>query len=314
MIKKKTLLVLGAGSSIPYGFPSGDELANYIRSLANARISDVDTNLYAGCGTDPAEVKAFARTFRDSGVVSVDAFLSHQRHMDRACKLAICLYLGAKESPDAPQWVGNDDDWYRYLWEHMRRDAPTVNDLARNQIRIATFNYDRSLEFFLYRSIRHTYGLADAAGQQLLGDMWIRHVYGELGPFHFLGRDGGGRHYQAIQRPDELELAANSIRLIPETRKQDEIFGMIQQWFEWAEEIAFVGFSFYPENCDRLDLNKVLTWKASKGLPEPRVVACTHGMTKVEVEAARTRTCPTVKWLPVSERSLMFFRNTDLLN
>jgi len=43
MITKPTVLVIGAGASKPYGFPTGQELRDYILELANPE-ADLENN------------------------------------------------------------------------------------------------------------------------------------------------------------------------------------------------------------------------------------------------------------------------------
>ena len=57
----------------------------------------------------------------------------------------------------------------------------TIDNFCSNQIKIVTFNYDRSFEFALYQYVKHKY---DFEPQQLLECVQaipVHHVYGQLG-------------------------------------------------------------------------------------------------------------------------------------
>lgn len=89
MITKSTVLVLGAGASVPYSFPTGQELRNFViassadhfRSVAG-REEQRNNSREARKAQQRADM---AREFQDSlkyaRQVSVDAFLEHRPDM-----------------------------------------------------------------------------------------------------------------------------------------------------------------------------------------------------------------------------------------
>ena len=90
MIETETALIVGAGGSIPYGFPSGAELkGEVIHNLSRAR--HASELLIAEFGQDAAE--EFWVALKESGQQSVDAFLERRSEFTRLGKLAIAQAL-----------------------------------------------------------------------------------------------------------------------------------------------------------------------------------------------------------------------------
>src|SRR5258708_38955318 len=69
--------------------------------------------------------------------------------------------------------------WYEYLFNQLNTQ---FEDFGRNQLKILTFNYDRSLEHFLFTALKNASGtsVGDCAGK--LKTMQIIHLHGDLGP------------------------------------------------------------------------------------------------------------------------------------
>src|SRR5229473_2611714 len=90
MITTPTVFILGAGASMPYGFPSGAEM---VRDICNAPESELDS-----FGVSQTDYHEFATELRNSDQPSVDAFLELRRKFERVGKTAIAYHLVRCES------------------------------------------------------------------------------------------------------------------------------------------------------------------------------------------------------------------------
>lgn len=143
MFDRETVLVLGAGASMPYDFPSGRGLLN----LAVAQDSQ-DIQRYLEMGIDGAHVRQFVRALKHSGRQSIDAFLEGTRgEYDNIGKAMITALISEREDRNALFHRGKNESWYAYLFDELTSRG--VERFGENRLRIVTFNYDRSLEFFL---------------------------------------------------------------------------------------------------------------------------------------------------------------------
>ena len=57
-------------------------------------------------------------------------------------------------------------------------------------ISFITFNYDRSLEQFLYFAFKHWEGLPEDVCVDRVRDLQINHIYGKLGPLDWESENG----------------------------------------------------------------------------------------------------------------------------
>ena len=80
MFEQPTVLILGAGASKPFGFPTGYEL-----------IRDICTGKSFGTSeSQQKEFSRFQRDLRDSGQSSIDTYLENWPEFEAIGKLAIC--------------------------------------------------------------------------------------------------------------------------------------------------------------------------------------------------------------------------------
>jgi len=171
------------------------------------------------------------------------------------------------------------EHWYQLLWNKIISNVSDVNDLTKNQIKIITFNYDRSLEHFLTTSIINSFNLSINEAQDILQKLSILHVYGLLGNYNY---EDYGNHSDSL-----LKIASKSIRIIPETRDDDSIFNKAQKWLFDALNICFLGFGFDELNIKRLGLKMIIDRKRQAVLDYPLTIASTFRMTQSEVNLAR---------------------------
>lgn len=247
MIETPTVLVLGAGASMPYGFPSGGGLKDRILDIQNTSGAKQIYEL----GFDAGELGSFQRRFQASHLASIDRFLQHCPDYSPLGKSCIAACIRANEQQFLGKFLDSSaalNDWYPLLWNAIA--DVSENDFHRNRLKIITFNYDRSLEIFLSFAYASTYGIELApASFKLRQTVEILHVYGDLGALTTadhdcfkLGIEMTPRHLQACQE---------SIRVIGD-RVQVTTREKCGQLISRAGVVCFLGFGFAAENCDAI--------------------------------------------------------------
>lgn len=257
MNKEKLALVLGAGASMPYGFPSGRQLL--MRVCKDLRTGSPIRQALASLSFDAATVENFANALDNSMQQSIDAFIQCRPEFMDVGKAAIAAGLIPYEHVER---LGRKDQatWYEYLYSTLV--TPRPEDFPARPLTIITFNYDRSLEQFLIASLANTYGLHPVKAAELLKQkISILHMYGQLGELPF-PKSPAARKYDGNDLSWEaVKLAASQIFVLHERNaaKQGEL---AEQRLEWAKVICFLGFAFHPENVRRLGTDRIHNDKA----------------------------------------------------
>ncbi len=288
-----TVLILGAGASLAYGLPLGKGLVSKICELlpdtANRRMSDRAMALHNQL-QDLPEVRSWLMSHRadlgpilinfrqrliESDPKSIDEFLSRDfgdgSTAFRAIgKMAIAHVIAAGESESAIQNLDQPiadqhsakDHWYRYLWQDcLNRDVAALEAIKTKKLQIISFNYDRSIEYFLGKRIAATYRTAPTAsldpsashnwaegGYKFVADeLQITHPYGTLGTLSEVpyGDSNNSKCYGKDM--------SKRIRVIGEERVEDS-FSLARKWIEESSRVVFLGFSFDTTNMKRLGL------------------------------------------------------------
>jgi hypothetical protein len=127
----------------------------------------------------------------------------------------------------------------------MCKDCKFENFLDNNKVSIITFNYDRSLEYYLLTCLHAKYkkGLLECA--KVLEKIPIRHVYGKLGELPELSSDPKATiPYDNLDRhflTKYLQTAENSIKIIHDPNKNtNSEFHEAQKLVEKAKKIYFL--------------------------------------------------------------------------
>ena len=313
MINRKTVFVLGAGASLPYGLISGAQLRRDICQIAaNPPAYPAGMAVLAHGEVGVSEFQNFGHAFARSSIASIDTFLSKRGEFARMGKLAIAAVLCGYEKADRLFNDAIDDHWYKLLWNAMLQDTASAPDVSRNSVRFVSFNYDRSLEEFLFEATMHTWGLSASNCAAIVAKIPIVHVYGLLGRFTKEPK-GGFRTYGEELSKEGLKLAAEEIHVIPEHR-EDKVFVEVRKWFGWAERICFLGFGFDPLNVGRLGLHSVMSWTRQSAAPVPTVYATRLGRSDVEHHSDRVRLLGEAEhWISFSSDCSHLLRNTPLL-
>lgn len=259
MLKEKTCLILGAGASRPYLLPTSGELRNIILGGEHAEKAFKNLEWDSEVVSDPVSfyddllkelrvekglLQQFRREFFNAQRVSIDSFLSHRKaDFESVGKLAIATAILICENERRL-----NANWYQWLLERIIEDGP---DFPATQLSVITFNYDRSLERFLWRAFRHSFKTSNGQADQMLKRIEILHVYGDVGKFRGSDTFEYGSLNSLLDKPWTLRSAADDVNIVA-PRAVPETSARASQMIQEAERICFLGFGFWKENLDLL--------------------------------------------------------------
>jgi len=285
-MNRRTVFVLGAGASCPYGYPSGARLRELIcyedgfikhyREYAKA-----DSHKQAVI----RDVEQFRDTFAKSHIKSIDLFMSKNPQLAPIGKRIIAFEILRSEKDsrfaEDAQWrheqlqelrshdradvraryrgvadcIGGD--WCSFLYNRLiegQTETDPLPDLTGDQLAFITFNYDRSLEQFFYESLRSSFTeVPEDRIVESLRNLKIIHIYGQLMPLKWQNPQTGVDYRP--QQIDEslLQNAAANIRTIYEQEAGPDVEEARRVLSE-ASQILILGFGYARENMAILDL------------------------------------------------------------
>ncbi len=256
---QNTVLVLGAGASAPYQFPTGSQLKDIIseRSVGSDVLRDLNV--------DPAEYHAFRTTLLRAGRTSVDAFLETRRDLLSIGKLAIALTLLPYEKmatlfdqwptsrlhPEQKPAGQKGEHWYELLF-NMLTGGRQFTDVDFTKLSIITFNYDRSLEHYFYSAITNSYNASPEEVAAKLDAMSIVHVHGSLGRLPWQRETRMPAVPYGDHSAFSVSYAATTIKVLHETEMSSTEFERARGLISHAKCVYFLGFGFHHSNLQRL--------------------------------------------------------------
>lgn len=287
MITVPTVFILGAGSNTNYGFPSGKELVDEICrpinqiSPGDSKDSTISSDKLKDYEIDTDAYQKFQKELIESRL-SVDSFIENRPEFDEIGRKAIALTLLKCENShrlfrgkppylhfENMRGLRDDSSWYDLLRSHLANPF-SLDAFSKNKLAIITFNYDRSLEHFLFTALKKSSGKDDADCALALKSIPIIHLYGSLGPLPW--QDKSGVPYDSNASADCVERSCRFIELI--RTKADpatsEKFEAAHRCIGEADRIFILGFGFDYTNIRRLKLPELLkgkeVWSTSSGL------------------------------------------------
>jgi hypothetical protein len=216
-------------------------------------------------------IDSFRRELSLADPESIDTFLESRPEFLKIGKLMIALNLipyeddsvlfGSKGSDQKPTC------WYSYLMGKLR--VRYFKDFQNNRLSIITFNYDRSLEHYLFTVLKHSYNVPDQDCADALDSIPIIHVHGSLGKLPWQGISDS-RVYGRTDDLQKIQLASQQILVMSEKDEHSAVFDKAYGLMVQAERIYFLGFGYHETNLRRLGMehlvNKTSKYGTSVGL------------------------------------------------
>jgi hypothetical protein len=248
-----TLLVIGAGASVPYGYPTGTQLlANVARKARDYPKKFQDSQRYH----DLAFVLETGQFESIDEALAIRSDLAEEGKLLIALDLLRCERSGTEVDQEKLSPNFKNSDWM----------LPLFRLLVRNEmpVKIVTFNYDRLLEHVFYRALMSRKTAPDDVAE-FFSRISILHAHGRLPKLPYeLGNEprtsfyhGFGEFFKSedAKRIDYLhirrkEIISNLRTAQESTTLADEIGNHIS----WADQFVFLGFGFHHDNMNLLEI------------------------------------------------------------
>jgi hypothetical protein len=313
MIQVPTVLVLGAGASVPYGFPSGAELRRLIISSLKPRLprGQLSTLLIAS-GFSVEEINDFRTELMNSNTTSVDLFLEKRRKFINIGKAAIAASLLPFEADSKttmlepwecalPLRDRAKEGWYQYFASQLKLG---YDNWGRGLLTILSYNYDRSFEHYLFTILRSSCDRSLDECWKKFQEIPIIHLHGALGRYHPGNSDA--LEYGVPLDPKTTLRAAAEIKIIHEVQPGGE-FNVAQEALDDAHVVCFLGCGYAPENMMRLD------WDQRKKPDHSKILSGTR-YNITDAEARRLRLGQYFMELPSRDWTVLtFLKETNVL-
>lgn len=297
MITTPTVFILGAGASIPYEFPSGQALADSICEPGE------NVGWLVAYGFEESHAKRFVKELRRAQSESIDSFLEDRPEFKEIGKTAIAIRLIKYENQEQ-FFIVNKRNWYTLL---LKRMYSSLDEFPNNTVSIVTFNYDRSLEHFIFEALCARSGKPPSEVAAALQKIPFIHVHGQMGflPWQ-TSSDNDKRPYATTESEVAVRTAAKGIKIVSEGNEESEEFVAARRSINDARRLHFLGFGYHETNMRRLG--------ASFELFDKKEVSGTcFGMTDAEQDLVLRRVNYSLKHFgPANQGNHEFLRNSKL--
>jgi len=250
VITKQTTFILGAGASLPYGFPLGNGLVNQI--LTN---NEVQIQLHRTESFSKDEVAEFLDSLDGCQLLTIDRWLAknpRMRSIGRAAIAAAIIHC-ERHARLAPQ-ERDVDRWFPVLWDTMQHSVDRCLDIRNNAVGFITYNYDRSLEAMLFRAIRNTF-TADSAPDhhQAFAKFPIIHIHGQVAPF----LDGHADTFGKLDGRFHIARGAECISVPCEVDDGCDALSRAKDLLLVSDRVVFLGYGYHQESLQALNLWRI---------------------------------------------------------
>ena len=254
------MIILGAGASCTYGYPSGPELAKQICDGLQHAPSQTNPNieLFVQMGFFPDIIAEFVDSLKNCGRDTIDEYLKNNPRFNRIGKYAIAWALIRHENTNRLMVGNSKNNLYKHLFTAMTEDIDTIDQIINNKISFIIFNYDRSLEQFFYTVLKKLYGENKDEQKifEILKKLPIIHVHGQIGFMPWQNQNH--REYAAQLNAQNIKTTAENIGIFTEIKAEHNNFLKARDLINKANIVCFLGFGFHPYNMEKLNATYLL--------------------------------------------------------
>lgn len=286
MMRKRTVIVVGAGASAEVGLPIGRDLRGQIAGLLDIHFREDGTQQRGDrCIAEAirfhiqqndlprATVNAYfraSRGLRDALplAMSIDNLLD--AHADdvptQICgKLGICrailaaerrstLFTDTRADPKRSlDFQKVDSTWFSAFFRLLTQECRIADLPSRlESLCLVVFNYDRCIEHFLWNAIQHYYRVDHAVASSVLSNVKILHPYGSVGGLPWQ-RGTHSVEFGAEPATQEFLEIFDGIRTFTESTNPDsDDTKSIRRHLTEAQLVLFLGFAYHSLNLKLL--------------------------------------------------------------
>lgn len=333
MVDWDSVFILGAGASRPYGFPIGTRLLEHMYNQLTEQsfVHLLMDTLYK------REEKVFEneiRQFRDNldCADSIDDLIARLslRNKIFASIGKICIVYTLSQFEDRKLLTyseTNHDDargmriryrfvrgWYSRIWSLLYEQAYRLEDILKNKVTFITFNYDRSLEQFLYKKAKGLLCGSEEEADAVMSDFIeekVIHIYGKIGALPWERRQPSVtsdyapvipmRELRPLRNKDpyqrdavyrQLLSLSDQIITYNEAVNDRELRRRTHNAIRNAHTISFLGFGYHEPNLRVLCPSG---YRQRKRGPH-RVMGTAYQMGKAERERSKHKLLSTFGW------------------
>jgi len=285
-LRRKTVLILGAGASKIFGLPLGAELRNQIANDLELKFDEWGQRLVSGSYEIVEALRVLNRTpegragninpHRAAAVEisdampfssSIDEYI--ERHADdplkaTCAKLAIAKAILEAErssslyvdpySGDSRLHQNASNTWLAHFLRDLTRARNRGNVAeAFENLTVINFNYDRCFEQFVFDWLQMIYRLDRQQARAIISELQIYHPYGRLAPLDW--EDDKGIKLGGELDTIRLIKMAQRIRTYSEAKEPEGGIDFVKERISAASCFVFLGFGFHQQNLDLLTVD-----------------------------------------------------------
>lgn len=272
MIEEKTVLIIGAGASKPYGYPTGIEL---IKLIGDNCLDVIENLKYYQEGPTKKILSLYAYDLQDiiknnsNPDDQIDWILTRfekvKPYLYDIGRMLIINFILTAENKNFDAESDNlicqpRENWYQELFSLMTKPIdfdPNPDLFKQNKVKFLTFNYDRSLDYFLKTKIERFYkniGYNPNTGL-IYSDFKPIHIYGVISDL--LNDNSFGFYENKVKYLDAHKSDIELIRSNTGSRIKNEIKSYISK----ANKIYFLGFGYDNRNLHQLGFPGIINEK-----------------------------------------------------